>query len=177
MRYLIFLAYLATIPAANWLIGHVGTECIPNGPCLIPVAPGFAAPSGVLMIGVALVLRDAVQQFMGLRWALVAVACGVVVSVIFAPPALVVASAVAFAIAELLDMAVYTPLRRRNLPLAVLASGVVGAAADSAAFLWLAFGSLDFIGGQIIGKTWMALLAACVLLLQLKVARAALDGK
>jgi hypothetical protein len=33
-------ALCLTIPAANRLIGHVGTECAPGGPCVIPVAPG-----------------------------------------------------------------------------------------------------------------------------------------
>jgi len=163
MKLLVFLAYLATIPAANWMIGNVGTVCIPNGPCLIPVFPGLMAPSGVLMIGAALVLRDAVQQLLGIRWALTAIACGVILSVLVAPPALVIASATAFAIAELLDLSVYTPLRKRNLSLAVLASGVVGAAVDSAVFLWLAFGSLDFMAGQLVGKLWMTLVAASVL--------------
>lgn len=163
MRIAVFLAYLATIPIANWLIGNVGTFCVPNGPCLIPVGFGLSAPSGVLMIGAALVLRDAVQQLLGIRWAFVAIAAGVVLSALVAPPALVIASAAAFAIAELLDLAVYTPLRKRHLPLAVLASGVVGAAADSAAFLWLAFGSLEFMAGQLVGKLWMTLAVAAVL--------------
>lgn len=164
MKIIVFLAYLATIPIANWLIGNVGTVCIPNGPCLIPVAPGLMAPSGVLMIGAALVLRDAVQQLLGIRWAFVAIACGVVLSALVAPPALVIASATAFVISELLDLGVYTPLRKRNLSLAVLASGVVGAAADSAIFLWLAFGSVEFIAGQLVGKLWMTVIAAAVLL-------------
>lgn len=163
MKIAIFLAYLATIPAANWLIGHVGTTCVPNGPCLLPVGFGLMAPSGVLMIGAALVLRDAVQQALGIRWALTAIACGVILSAAVAPPALVMASAVAFGIAELLDLAVYTPLRNKNLPLAVLASGIVGALADSVAFLWLAFGSLDYLGGQWLGKVWMTLGAAALL--------------
>ncbi len=30
---------------------------------------------------------------------------------------------------------------------------------DSLVFLWLAFGSLDFLLGQIVGKFWMVLLA------------------
>jgi len=30
---------------------------------------------------------------------------------------------------------------------------------DSLVFLYLAFGSLDFLAGQIIGKIWMVLLA------------------
>jgi hypothetical protein len=33
------LAYIACIPAANWMISHIGTECLPNGPCLLPVWP------------------------------------------------------------------------------------------------------------------------------------------
>lgn len=163
MRIAVFLAYLATIPLANWLIGNVGTFCVPNGPCLVPVGFGLMAPSGVLMIGAALVLRDAVQQLLGIRWAFAAIAVGMMLSILIAHPTLVVASAVAFGIAELLDLAVYTPLRKRHLPLAVLASGVVGAVADSATFLWLAFGSLEFMGGQLLGKLWMTLIATAVL--------------
>ena len=60
------LAFIATIPAANWMVGNVGTVCIPNGPCLIPVAPGLMAPSGVLMIGLALVLAGMVEGEAGL---------------------------------------------------------------------------------------------------------------
>lgn len=163
LRYLVFLAFLATIPAANWLIGNVGTYCVSNGPCLIPVGFGFSAPSGVLMIGAALVLRDAVQQLLGLRWAIAAIACGVVLSALVAPPTLVLASAIAFAVAEALDLAVYTPLRKRNLAVAVLASGLVGSFVDSAAFLFIAFGNLDYIWGQIIGKVWMTIFAAMIL--------------
>src|SRR4051812_21774383 len=51
-------AFTGSIPIANWMIGNVGTACVPNGPCIVPVAPGLVAPSGVLMIGLALVLRD-----------------------------------------------------------------------------------------------------------------------
>jgi uncharacterized PurR-regulated membrane protein YhhQ (DUF165 family) len=164
MKILAFIAYLATIPAANWLIGNAGTVCVPDGPCLIPVGFGLMAPSGVLMIGAALVLRDAVQQLLGIRWALAAIACGVILSILVAPPALVIASAMAFAIAELMDLSVYTPLRKRNLSLAVLASGIVGAVVDSTVFLWLAFGSLDFIAGQLVGKLWMTVIAAAFLM-------------
>lgn len=163
MKYIVFLAFLATIPLANWMIGNVGTECISNGPCLVPVAPGFMAPSGVLIIGVALVLRDAVQQLLGIRWALAAIACGVMLSILVSPPTLVLASAVAFGLAELLDLAAYTPLRNRNMPLAVLVSGIVGALVDSAAFLFIAFGSFDYMIGQAIGKLWITLMVAVVL--------------
>jgi uncharacterized PurR-regulated membrane protein YhhQ (DUF165 family) len=80
-------------------------------------------------------------------------------SAFFAPPALVVASAAAFLLSELADLAVYTPLQKRGLVLAVFASSVVGLVIDSAVFLYLAFGSLDYILGQIVGKAWMVLAA------------------
>ena len=66
-------------------------------------------------------------------------------------------SAVAFFISEIADLAVYTPLARRRLIVAVLASSVVGLVVDSIVFLWLAFGSLDFLLGQVVGKAWMVL--------------------
>ena len=151
--------FAATIPAANWLIGNVGTECIADGPCIVPVGFGYHAPSGVLMVGAALVLRDMVQEAGGIRAALAASAVGGVLSWMVAPPALVLASVAAFLLAELADLAIYTPLRERQLAIAVLISGIVGSIVDSAVFLWLAFGSLEFIEGQIIGKAWLSILA------------------
>ncbi|HSF95228.1 MAG TPA: VUT family protein, partial [Thermohalobaculum sp.] len=93
--YLYLLGFGLCIPLANWMIGNVGTFCAPDGPCLIPVAPGIMAPSGVLMIGLALVLRDLVQRRLGLRWVTVAILAGAGLSGMVAPPALVVASAAA----------------------------------------------------------------------------------
>lgn len=157
---LLFLALFAlTIPAANWMIGHVGTVCAPQGPCLIPVAPSLLAPSGVLMIGFALVLRDLVQRRLGTTIAAVAIFAGAALSALLAPPALVIASAAAFLLSELADLVVYTPLARRRLVTAVVASGMVGLVIDSIVFLWLAFGSLDFLAGQVVGKAWMVLLS------------------
>ncbi len=156
----IFLVlFCLTIPAANWMIGHVGTACLPNGPCVLPVAPHVLAPSGVLMIGAALVLRDLVQRRLGVEFGIGAILAGAALSAAVAPPALVSASAVAFLLSEFADFAVYTPLARRRLVLAVVASSVVGLVVDSIVFLWLAFGSLDFLPGQVIGKAWMVLLA------------------
>ncbi len=156
----IFLVlFCLTIPAANWMIGHLGTTCVPNGPCLVPVAPGVLAPSGVLLVGAALVLRDLVQRRLGVEFGLGAIVAGAAISAGLAPPSLVLASAVAFLLSEFADFAVYTPLARRRLVVAVVASSVVGLVVDSIVFLWLAFGSLEFLPGQIIGKLWMVLLA------------------
>lgn len=158
-----FVGFLLCLPAANWLIGNVGTFCVPQGPCLVPVGFGFSAPSGVLVIGVALVLRDSVHHRLGAIWAFAAIAAGGALSFAMAVPALAVASTVAFLLSELADLAVYAPLRRRHMPLAVVASGLVGAAFDSAAFLWLAFGSLDLIEGQVLGKLYASGAVAIVL--------------
>ena len=157
--YLYFVLFCGCIPLANWLIGNVGTVCPANSPCLIPVWPGLLAPSGVLAIGFALVLRDLVQRRLGVGWALASIAVGTLLSGAVAPRAVVAASIVSFCLSELADLAVYTPLQRRSLVLAVAASGVVGLIVDSVLFLSLAFGSLDFLAGQMIGKGW-ALLAA-----------------
>jgi uncharacterized PurR-regulated membrane protein YhhQ (DUF165 family) len=151
--------FTLTIPLANWLIGNVGTVCVPNGPCLVPVAPGLKAPSGVLMIGLALVLRDIVQRRLGPAAALGAIAVGALISGLLAPPAIVVASVAAFLLSELTDFAIYTPLQKRNFVAAVAASSLIGLVVDSVVFLQLAFGSLDFLAGQIVGKAWMVLLA------------------
>lgn len=156
----IFLAlFCLTIPAANWMIGHVGTFCIPNGPCVVPVAPGLMAPSGVLLIGAALVLRDLVQRRLGVEFGVGAIVAGAAISAAISPPQLVIASATAFMISEFTDFAVYTPLARRRLVLAVVLSSLAGLVVDSVIFLWLAFGSLDFLMGQIVGKLWMVVLA------------------
>ena len=156
---LCLFAFGACIPAANWLIGHVGTVCTPEGTCLVPVAPGIMAPSGVVMVGLALVLRDLVQRRLGAGFALAAIVVGTLISAALAPPSLVAASAAAFLLSELADFAIYTSLQRRRLVLAVFASSLMGLFVDSIVFLWLAFGSLDFLGGQIVGKAWMVLLA------------------
>lgn len=163
--FIFLVAFAATVPLANWLIGNVGTVCVPNGPCLIPVGLGLTAPSGVLAVGLALVLRDLVQRRLGLGWSVLAIVIGAVLSATFAAPSLVVASTTAFLLSELADLFVYTPLQRRRLTLAVMASGAVGLVVDSIAFLWLAFGSLDFLAGQVLGKTWMLLVTLPVIAL------------
>jgi uncharacterized PurR-regulated membrane protein YhhQ (DUF165 family) len=153
------LLFCLTIPLANWMIGHVGTVCVPNSACLVPVAPGLMAPSGVIMIGLALVLRDLVQRRLGTAFGVGAIVTGAAISALVAPPALVIASATAFLLSETADFAVYTPLARRRLVTAVVLSSMVGLVLDSLVFLWLAFGSLDFLLGQIVGKAWMVLLS------------------
>lgn len=159
LGYLALLGFIMTIPAANWMVGNVGASCVPNGPCLIPVGFGLSAPSGVLMIGVALFLRDVLQARMGIKFVVGGIAIGTILSSILAPPALVAASATAFLLSEFADLCVYTPLQRNGFIRAVVASNVVGALVDSGIFLLLAFGSLEFFWGQFVGKVLMLAVA------------------
>ncbi|MEM1306464.1 MAG: VUT family protein [Pseudomonadota bacterium] len=176
MGFIYLALFTACIPAVNWIIQNVGTLCVPQDGggtlCLIPVMPPPAAslfgadagtwlmaPSSVLVVGLAFVLRDLVQRRLGFGWAAGAVILGAALSAFLAPPELVIASGVAFLVAELADLLVYTPLQRKRLVLAVFASSIVGLIVDSILFLQLAFGSLDFLWGQVIGKSWMVVLA------------------
>ena len=111
------------------------------------------------MVGAALVLRDLVQRRLGVEFGVGAIIAGAALSAGLAPPSLVVASAAAFLLSEFADFAVYTPLARQRLVAAVIASSTVGLVVDSIVFLWLAFGSLEFLFGQVLGKLWMVLLA------------------
>lgn len=163
MKYIAFAIFAATIPAANWLINNVGTTCILNGPCLITVGFGLMAPSGVLMIGLALVLRDWLHELAGWRWSFVAVLVGGALSLLFSPPALAIASAAAFTLAEMADLAVYAKLRAKGKAVAVMASQIVGAALDSALFVYLAFGSLDFSAGTTLAKIYAGVVVAAYL--------------
>jgi uncharacterized PurR-regulated membrane protein YhhQ (DUF165 family) len=149
---LCFALFCLTIPLANWMIQNFGTVCTKDGPCLIPVAPGLMAPSGVLTVGVALVLRDLVQRRLGVLASVAAILIGAALSGLLAPLSLVMASTAAF-------LLVYTPLQERRFVTAVVVSGIVGLVVDSIVFLWLAFGSLDFLAGQVVGKAWMVLLS------------------
>jgi len=153
-RVMLFAAFAACMPAANWLIGNVGTVCIPRGPCLIPVAPGLMAPSGVLLIGLALVLRDMIHESMGRAGVLAALAVGAALSFATAPAALALASAAAFLLSESADWAVYARLRRRGLAWAVLLSGAAGAVLDSLLFSFLAFGDAKWAWGLVLAKLY-----------------------
>jgi queuosine precursor transporter len=146
-------AYIATIFLANWAIHRYG---------IVSVGFGLVAPAGVFFAGLAFSLRDVTQNTLGQRAVLGAIAVGAAASALV-DRNLAFASATAFLVSELADFAVYTPLQRRGWLRAVVASNVVGFVLDSVLFLWLAFHSLDFLRGQLVGKAWMT--AAFVALL------------
>jgi uncharacterized PurR-regulated membrane protein YhhQ (DUF165 family) len=159
-------AYVGTVVAANWAITHYG---------MVPVGFGLLAPAGVYFAGLAFTLRDVTQHSLGKLATVAAILAGSALSYAVgitqeqvpglpSPLHLAVASACAFLLSELADFAVYTPLRRKGWLPAVVASNVVGLVVDSALFLWLAFGSLAFLAGQVVGKGWMTALAVVLLL-------------
>jgi glycerol-3-phosphate dehydrogenase len=76
--------------------------------------------AGTYAAGLSLGLRDALHEAGGYRWVLAAIAAGIGLSVILGDGRIALASAVAFGVAELTDLAVYVPLRRRNCTLAAL---------------------------------------------------------
>ena len=148
------VGYVAVIVLANWAISQFG---------FVPVGFGLMAPAGVYFAGLAFTLRDLVQEQLGRTWTVGAIVAGAAVSVVISPQ-FALASGVAFLPSELADFAVYTPLRERNWLAAVGLSNTVGLIADSALFLLLAFGSLDFLAGQVVGKLWASLAAAAALI-------------
>ena len=169
MKWLLFAAFAALTPLANWMIANLGTTCIPDGPCLIPVGFGLMSPSGVLVIGFALVMRDFIQENYGKATSLYAIAVGSVLSFFTSTPEIAIASAAAFAVAELMDFAIYTKVRAKGIMLAVAASGVVGALIDSALFVYIAFGSLDFSLGNTVGKLYATALAVAFVYIRKRV--------
>lgn len=146
-------AYVALAVAANWLASKylVG----------VPFTP-YMAPAGVFCIGAILVLRDWIQQLTSLRYTLLLAPIGGLASYAIGVAAgwgslqrIALASLAAFVVSETVEALVFTPLRRKSLTGAVVASGVVGNAIDSALFLWLAFGSEAFFAGNFLGKAEM----------------------
>lgn len=139
------VAYVGTVVLANWLTSHFGL-----------VAAGFAlvVPAGTYAAGLALGLRDVLQDAAGVRWVLAAIGVGTAVSFVVADPRIAAASGTAFLVAELVDLAIYTPLRRRGWRRALIASNAVGAVVDTLLFLWLAGFPVNgqSVGGQLLVK-------------------------
>jgi uncharacterized PurR-regulated membrane protein YhhQ (DUF165 family) len=153
LGYLWLAVFIGTVFGANWAITEFG---------IIPVGFGLAAPAGVFFAGLAFTCRDLLHDTLGRRAVVAAIVAGASLSW-WVEPTFAVASGTAFLASETLDYAVYSPLRARGWLRAVTASNVVGIVADSALFLWLAFGSLDFIEGQVVAKGYMTVGAVAIL--------------
>lgn len=155
-KVLALAAYIGSIVVANWATDMFG---------LVPIGFGLMVTAGTFAAGAALLTRDWVQQTSGKVAALIAILAGAALSWWLSNPALAVASGLAFLVSELVDMGVFTPIRKRTLPGAVVASSVVSAPVDTILFLHLAgFGvTWQAVLGQFLVKTGMALLVAAFL--------------
>ena len=149
-----FTLMLVAILLANWTTSRYG---------FVPVGFGLEATVGTYFAGASLVLRDLIQDAVGRKWVIVAIIAGSILSFALAAPEIALASVAAYFIAEMLDFAVYTPLREKakfggkKWTIAVVLSNIVGAIADTVVFLGIAFGFgaiEDSILGQLVGKTW-----------------------
>jgi len=152
-------AYTASIVVANYLTSHYG---------LVSVGFGFLVTAGTFAAGFALLARDFVQRYGNVRWALGAIGVGALLSWWLADPFIALASTVAFAGAELVDLAVYTPARRRTgFVKAALLSNIISAPIDTILFLWVAGFplTLNAVEGQFVGKViWATLVPLTIYL-------------
>ena len=166
MKYLTAAAFVATVYAANWALTTFG---------VVSIGFGLHAPAGVFFAGLGFMLRDALHEQAGRLWVVAAIVAGALLSYFLGASAnipsghvsIAIASAAAFLLSESADLGVYDPLRHLHRPAAVGLSQVVGAAVDSALFLWLAFGSLaGLFAGQFFGKLVLVLPVVAVLALR-----------
>lgn len=156
MKVLLAVAYAASILAANWTLNEWG---------MVPLL-GFGAlvPAGLYWAGLSFGLRDALHEAAGAAWTVAMILVGAGLSALI-DPAFALASGVAFLLSELLDLAVYSPLRERRWVVAVAASNAAGAVADSLIFLTLAFGWTAAVNGWwplTVGKAVMILPALLI---------------
>lgn len=147
-------AYIYATVLANWLTTHHG---------LITVFPGLRATAGTVVIGVAIMSRDFVQDALGKRTVFEAICAGAFLSYITSSHQVAAASGITFLIAESLEALVYTPLRERagwgtpRWVRAVIGANGCGALLDTFLFLGLAGFPLTAgtVAGQLVGKAYV----------------------
>ena len=146
------LIYVAIIPFVNWSFSWAPTVTL-------PFAPEFGFNPVTIVTGLVLVVRDFTQREMRHK-VLIAMAIGVAWSFYYAPANIAIASATAFAIAELVDWALFTFTRYR-LSTRVMLSSALAAPVDTTVFL-LGAGFLTFpnwlmsVFGKLIGAAFVS---------------------
>lgn len=128
------LTYVALIAGVNWAFAITPVLELPGGDLWSPVA---------LIVGFVFVVRDFAQRRVGhhILWAMLA---GAVISWYMASPTLALASALAFAVGELADWALFT-FTKKPFSQRILISSLLGAPLDSLIFLYL-IGIASFAG-------------------------------
>lgn len=151
-------AFVASVALANYMTATFGLVAI--GPLLV-TAGTFAA-------GFSLVARDGMHQTA--RKPVFAVPAAIVVAALVSAwtstPELALASGLAFLASEMVDWAVFMPVRQRSLPAAIVVSSVVAAPVDTVLFLHIAGFPVTFTAalGQFIVKTLLAGAVALLLI-------------
>lgn len=150
--------YAAAVVLANVLTSRYG---------LVSVGFGLLVTAGTYAAGAALLARDFVQRHAaallgrraGIVYVLATILMAGLVSWALSTPGLALASTVAFLVAELVDLSVFTPLRERaGFLTGALVSNVVSAPVDTLLFLWIAGFPIttSAVGGQFVGKVLWA---------------------
>lgn len=144
-NWIVAVAYVGTVVLANVLTSNLG---------LIAAGFGLLVPAGTYAAGLALGLRDALQDAAGIAVVFASIFVGAVISAVGGDARIALASAAAFGLSELLDLAVYTPIRRHGWRRAVVASNAAGSVVDTLLFLWLAGFAVtgQSVGGQLLVK-------------------------
>ena len=137
-RYLYPAAFVAVVISANAVTASLG----------VVTWLGINATAGTWLAGFAFVARDAVHDALDARWVVGCILAGAAISAAFSP-ALALASAAAFLLAETADYAIYAPLRNRGRTRAALASNLAGSVVDSLVFLALAGFPLSLVWAQV----------------------------
>lgn len=160
------LAFLGCIIAANYATTRYG---------MVPVGFGLMATAGTYFAGLSFVVRDSLQDAAGKVWTLAIIALGAGLSFLVSDPFIALASAVAFGLSEVADLAIYTPLRKRGYVRAAVASNVVGAFVDTVAFLAIAgFPIRQALAGQMVGKLLITVAAIVLVVIVRAVSRKSL---
>ena len=119
------ILYVLLIPFINWSFTWAP---------MWELLPGWAFNPVTIVTGLVLVVRDFAQREVG-HWVLLAMAIALVLTVFAAGPELALASGAAFAIAELVDWALFT-FTKYKLSTRVLLSSAVAAPLDTTLFLY-----------------------------------------
>jgi uncharacterized PurR-regulated membrane protein YhhQ (DUF165 family) len=140
-----FAVFVGLIVAANVATSVWG---------LVPAGFGLLVTAGTYAAGLALLARDFLHRAGGVPWVLAAIGVGIALSWVLATPALAVASAAAFLVSELADLAVFLGVRPRGFVTAAGVSNLVSAPVDTLVFLSVAGFPITWqtVGGQLLVK-------------------------
>lgn len=138
------IVYVALIAGVNWLFDVTPLVQLPGGEVWSPAA---------LVVGFVFVVRDFAQRQVG-HYILLAMLAGIAISWLMASPQLALASAIAFAVGETADWALYS-LTKKPFSQRILLSSLLGAPLDSLIFLFL-IGILSFVGVLVMSLSKLA---------------------